>query len=469
MYDYGWSVATDASGNVLVTGSFQGTVDFDPGPATQNITAVAFLDFFVIKLDPLGNLIWIKTIGGSQSEVGVSMVTNSNNDILVVGEFAGTVDFDPNAGISNLTSNSSFSDMFILHLDANGNLIWAKSVGGTGADEARSIAIDNNNSFFILGNFQGTIDLDPGVGTTTKVSGGDYDVFIQKFDANGNLVWAEAYGGSNIDQGLALDIDGSGNVYSTGYFLGGLDLDPGSGSQNHTATGGSCNIFIQKLDSNGTFVWGKVIASSTGGEQARSIVASNAGDVYVTGYVGGTVDFDPGVGVYNLVSNPSWDIFILNLNSQGNFVWAESFGSIFTDYPRSITLDVDENILLSGEFQGTVDFDFGPNTFNLIANSYDYFLLKLKPSPLTTEITQSNLEQEISLYPNPSNGIVTIDLGNIYSNTSLEIRNIYGQLVSTKNVSNTNLIHIELNEAPGIYFITLNSDNKNAVLKVVKK
>jgi len=468
LFDYGWSVTTDQVGNVLVTGSFQGTVDFDPGPGTLNITAVSLLDMFIIKLDAMGNLIWIKTIGGPQSETGVSIATNSNDDILIVGEFADTVDFDPNAGVHNLTSNGPNTDVFILHLDSDGDLIWARSFGGTDTDEARTVVVDANDDLYLLGNYRGTIDLDPGIGTAINVSAGNTDVFVQKFDAGGNLIWGTSFGGTGLDQGLDLDLDHLGNVYTTGYFLETTDLDPGTSVQNHTATGGDCNIFIQKLDNSGQFVWGRVIASSTGGEQPRSIAVSNSGNVFVTGYVGGTVDFDPGNGVHEVVSNPSWDIFILNLDADGNFGWAESFGSVYPDHPRSITLDKDQNILLTGGFQDTVDFDYGPDAHELIAHSYDHFLLKLRPYSLTTDVLDSSTGNTIKLYPNPSDGRLTIDLGTPYSTVWAEVRNVQGQLVKTAQASGMDRFSIEMNDAPpGMYYLTLNTGNRTSVLQLI--
>jgi Beta-propeller repeat len=140
-----------------------------------------------------------------------------------------------------------------------------------------------------------------------------------------NFSWAKSIGGTGGDTGNSIAVDALGNVYTTGIFINTVDFDPGAGVFNLTSVGGS-NIFVSKLDASGNFVWAKSTGSGNG--ISNSIAVDASGSVYTTGSFNGTVDFDPGVGVFNLTSAGSdADIFVSKLDASGNFVWAKSVGA----------------------------------------------------------------------------------------------------------------------------------------------
>lgn len=403
--DFGWGITTDSEGNVLVCGDFQATVDFDPGPGVQNITSSGFQDGFVMKLNPAGDLIWVKTFDGADIEGSVNVAVDENDNVYVAGYYFSTVDFDPGAGVYPLTSAGG-QDTYLVKLNPAGDFVWGYSQGGGGQDGPRALVAKPGDGLFIIGYFSNTVDFDWGAGSSISTAQGMQDIFIEKIGFDGSFQWAKAFGGNSIDEGLSLDVDEQGNVYSTGYFLGTIDLDPGNGNLNFTATGGSSNIYLQKLDATGNLVWGKVIAGPGGGEQARWLKVSPEGEVYATGYAGETIDFDPGAGVYNLTSNGAYDIYLLKLDVLGDFAWAVNIGGTTYDYPRAVTLDSEESILLTGDFQETVDFDPGAGVSNLTATGLGYYTLKLKN-------TESGLEQlpgasEVVCFPNPSSGKISI-------------------------------------------------------------
>ena len=160
-FDEGHSIATDSMGNVYITGHYSGTVDFDPGPAVFNLTSYSmFMDLFIQKLDKNGNFIWAKSIGGNLNEVGHSIQADAVGNVYLTGSYSITVDFDPGPGIFNLTSKG-FTDVFVLKLDAEGDFVWAKSVGGTGIENSYSIALDALGSISLTGLFETTADFDP--------------------------------------------------------------------------------------------------------------------------------------------------------------------------------------------------------------------------------------------------------------------------------------------------------------------
>ncbi len=134
--EYGFSICSDASGNVYTTGHFDGTVDFDPGPGVVNLTSTGAADVFITKLNSAGNLVWVKSFGGvpANNDVGSSITTDASGNVYTTGYFYGTVDFDP--GASTFTLTSVAYDIFISKLDASGNFIWAKQMGGSDAESS---------------------------------------------------------------------------------------------------------------------------------------------------------------------------------------------------------------------------------------------------------------------------------------------------------------------------------------------
>ncbi|WP_193188552.1 hypothetical protein [Nisaea sediminum] len=259
------SINVDNAGNHYVSGSFIGTVDFDPGAGTTNLTSAGGgnPDIFIAKYDSSGALVWAKNVGGTTSDKALASALDSSGNSYVTGFFNGTVDFDPGAGISNLTS-SGLTDIFIAKYDSSGNFVWARSTGGTNDEQGVSIAVDGSGNSYATGKFAGTVDFDPGAGTTNLTSSGSDDIFITKYDGSGNFVWARSVGGTGSDLANSVKVDSSGNTYLTGYFQGTVDFDPGSGTKTLTSAGGA-DIFLLKLDSDGNFVSVSSQSSSSSG------------------------------------------------------------------------------------------------------------------------------------------------------------------------------------------------------------
>ncbi|MCU0436341.1 MAG: SBBP repeat-containing protein [Raineya sp.] len=376
--DAGNSIAVDASGNIYTTGYFQGTADFDPNTGVANLTSAGMFDIFISKLDISGNFVWAKRLGGSNDDNARSIVVDASGNVYTTGNFQGTVDFDPNAGVANLTS-TGLSDIFICKLDPSGNFVWAKNMGGGNSDGARSIAVDASGNIYTTGSFGGTADFDPNAGVANLTSAGGDDIFISKLDASGNFVWAKRLGAASGDVGNSIVVDASGNVYTTGNFQGTVDFDPNTGIVNLTSAGSS-DIFISKLDASGNFVWAKRLGAASG-DVGNSIVVDASGNVYTTGNFQGTVDFDPNTGIVNLTSAGSSDIFISKLDASGNFVWAKIIGTVAFDEGTSIIVDATNNVYTTGSFIGTVDFDPNAGIVNLTsAGSSDIFISKLDAS-----------------------------------------------------------------------------------------
>lgn len=323
------------------------------------------------------NYQWAKRIGGTQGELINASVVDAAGNMYSTGAFRGTVDFDPGAGVLNLTAIGTF-DIFVTKIDASGNFVWAKNMGRTGGvyETGYAIALDASGNVYVAGGYSGTVDFDPGSGVfnLTTAGGGQEDVFVLKLDNMGNFVWAKSVGGADgPDKASAITIDGSGNIIVGGTFNGTVDFDPGAGVANLAATGAGTQAFILKLDAAGNYVW-----AQTSGDFVSSVVVDGTGNIYAIGSFTGTVDFDAGTPVYNLTSNGSFDIFILKLSAAGSFSWAKGIGATGEDQGKCIRLDAGNNLIVTGYFNGTVDFDPGAGTSNLAAlGGTDAFLLKL--------------------------------------------------------------------------------------------
>ena len=378
-YNLSYSITTDATGNIYSTGSFSGTADFDPGIGTYDLTSFGGSDIFIAKMDSNGNLVWAKQLGGSDYEGGLHIVLDNSENIYLTGSFRGTIDFDPGINSYNLTSSGT-SDGFVSKLDASGNFVWAKQFGGTGSNViGSSLAVDSSGNVYSTGDFSGTVDFDPGIGVQNLTSFGSNDIFISKLDSFGNFVWAKRIGGIDTDRGTDIKVADSGsNIYYTGEFRGTVDFDPNGGVFNLTSSG-SRDIYISELDTSGNLVWAKKIGSS-GADRGHSAAIDNANNyLYITGEYSGTTDFNPSNGVYNLTAVGGQDCFITKFDMSGNFVWARSMGGPAPEEPgNSIQLDSNGDVIVSGWFWGTSDFDPGINTFNLTAfGQSDVFIAKL--------------------------------------------------------------------------------------------
>jgi hypothetical protein len=385
--DQGVDIFVDGSDNVYVTGSFEGTVDFDPGGGTTDLISGGAGDTFIVKLDSAGALLWARSVGGTGADEGLDVVVDGTGNVFTTGTFEVTVDFDPGAGTANLTSAGN-SDIFILKLDASGILVWARNQGGTGADVSTGIAVGASGDVFTTGNFSGTADFDPGGGVfnLTNLSG---SMFASKLDASGSLLWASAFGGAGTDQALSVALDMSDNAYVTGSFEGTADFDPGLGVTNLVSSGGT-DVFLLKLDTSGISLWARAMGG-TDADVSRDVFASPSGDVYATGVFEGTSTFDAGSGMAELISVGGTDVFVTKLTSSGDLDWAQALGGTDADEAQGIFVDALGNVYTAGSFEGTADFNPGAGTLELTsAGLTDAFVSRLNAGGFVTLLGDVN-------------------------------------------------------------------------------
>jgi hypothetical protein len=404
-----------SNGYVYTTGSFQYTVDFDPGPNTFNLTSqyAGSEDIFICKYDSLGNFVWAKRIGGNYSDGGLSITLDNQQNIVVTGVFTSTnpVDFDPGPGTFNLVALTGFSGRagFVLKLDNNGDFINAVQIytngqainGAVGWVNCTSVQIDVTGNIIVGGEFSNSIyntnvqliDFNPGT-ASALLDSDNGGFFVLKLTSDLNYVWAKNFCAGNLSFGIQpiadmidgkpeIATDSDGKIYFTSDFSSTSDFDPSAiGVANLTPTGGS---FVLKLSQSGNYNWVKQLEGTGGNSGAgiRDIKVDNNNDVILTGSFGGGVDFDPGTNslTYTAIGT---DGFVWKLNTFGALVFAKIFVSsdnFQRAQPFGLDLDNNSNIYLTGSYNqpgGSVDFDPGLGNFVFPNDMYQgSFLVKL--------------------------------------------------------------------------------------------
>ncbi|MBS1630342.1 MAG: T9SS type A sorting domain-containing protein [Bacteroidetes bacterium] len=324
----------------------------------------------------------------SGANSGQAVVLDGSGNIYVTGGFHGTVDFAPGSNTVNKTSAGG-TDIFIAKYSSAGVLQWADQIGGSGDDEAFSIALDGNGYVTVGGSFSGTVDFDPSSSTSNRTSNGAQDIWFGKYSmSTGALSWATSFGSSNTDDRVnALTCDGSGNVYIGGYIgTGTTDVDPGSGTYNVTnnSSYGAGNIFFGKYSSSGAFGWANEFPGCC--DWVNALTLDGSGNLCVSGlFQGGPVDFDPSSSTVNLYAYYYGDIWFGKYStSNGSYQWVKKLdGYNQSDAPFAMVVDASGNIIIAGEQggPGNEDFDPGSGTSNLYGNGiYNSFVAKYSSS-----------------------------------------------------------------------------------------
>ncbi len=380
-------ISLDDSGNIYITGTFSGTVDFDPGITVHNLTATGSNNLYILKLKASGDFGWVAHIqGGSSITLNASAITvDRGRNVYATGQFNGTVDFNPGPATFNLTSDGfySYSSIsYVLKMDSSGAFVWAKKIcSGARSCESKAITADQQGNVWVTGVFSGAnVDFDPGSGThylgTFPVS--QNDIYMVKLDSGGNFARARQIGGGeDEDEVTAIISDDAGNIYLTGQYFGAVDFNRGGSSHILSAPGGSVGMFIAKYDTAGVLNWARSFGEFRN-VQCWDIAVDGNQEVYATGDFRLTVDFDPGSGIYNLTerygnsTQLQRSIYVLKLDSAGNFGWAHQMENLSSNHDyglnsgRSINVDpAGRYVYTSGNYWTPADFDPGTDTFRL--------------------------------------------------------------------------------------------------------
>lgn len=366
----------DANGNCYVVGTFADTVDFDLGTGVSTLIADTAYPTFLAKYDANGNFVFVKQLPGLFRN---KLALDKTGNIWLTAVFEYTVDFDPGAGVANLTayqSSNSFqkSDVYIAKYDNNGNYLLAFSI----VDSSYSIRIedittDNNDNLYLTGDFRETVDFDPSA-SATKLTANDFngDVFIAKYSSAGNLSYAHhlvAIG--NSANAHKIRIDNSDNVYICGRFIDAIDLDPSTATYTLNTLGG-IDGFVAKYNSAGAFQFGGNFNGV-----CRAFDVEPNGDFYVGGTMPDSMDADWGTGTSMLYSMNNFDIWLAHYDNTGSFASANAFESNAIYHTYDFYINPNQEVLMSGYIRDTVDFDPGNSGGEFISNgNRDVFVSK---------------------------------------------------------------------------------------------
>ena len=354
--DYGSGIATDSGGNVYVIGTYRGTANFGSG---VSLTSTGSYDAFVAKYNTSGIVQWAKSIGGTFTDVGWGIATDSGGNVYVTGEYYSTTTVSLGNGLELPASTGT--DAFVAKYNTSGTVQWATSIVGTSVDQGKGIATDSGGNVYVTGSYQGTVT----IGSITLTSVGSNDAFVAKYNTSGTVQWAKSIGGSITDVGYGIATDSDGNVYVTGSYAGTVTFASGT---TLTSTG-SYDAFVAKYNTSGIVQWAKSIGG-TSLDQGNGIATDSGGNVYVTGYYIGAVT----IGSITLTGASGTDAFVAKYNTSGIVQWAKSIGGTVADQGRGIATDSAGNVYVTGYYGGTITFGSGVSLTSV--GSDDAFVAK---------------------------------------------------------------------------------------------
>lgn len=365
------AIAVDKNGNIIITGTFEGTVDFDPSANISNLTSVGGADIFIAKYTKNNSLVWAYQIGNTgTSEVWDLKIDNSNN-ILLGGNFSNTCDFDLKTSTSNLISYGA-TDGFIAKYDENATLIFAKQIGGGDIDRVNRIAVNEFNEIAIAGYFKDSAYISPGsIALKVHAPGNDIDGFLSYLDSNGNIKWGLNIGATGNDQCVGVGFVNRDPVI-TGYTQYSVNLNPLGITPVLFNFGSDAGAFINRYKSaDGTLIWGNGNTSSGNPLAAFDLEADKNGNIYVTGYKNGLSYFN---GIQTSINYGSSDAFLLKLDSNGNQVFNHIIGANAADAGWSISLSpTHDTVAVSGQYYGVGKFNPANQSQTLNSNLKDGF------------------------------------------------------------------------------------------------
>ena len=403
------SVATDANGNVFCAGWYYDT-DITFGSTTLNYSYDG--DMFLVKYDASGNALWARKSGGQGFPDPHGIAVDASGSVYITGVFDGTA---MTIGTSTLVNaDSAFTDMFIAKFDSSGNFLWAKSAGGSLREFSESVTVDYAGNVYVSGSFESaTLSFD--AVTLTNIYSGSEDIFIVKYDANGNVLWAKSGGGANQEWSTCVTTDPFGNVLMAGPYNSDTLFFDGSYILNPFSFMGYEEMFIIKFDSSGILSWIKQITGNNYFNELYGLSADAFGNFFVIGTsTGDTVIFDsitatnPAAGYYDMV--------LAKYNPAGNVQWAKIVGGYGIEYGYGVVADASGNAYVTGHFDSdTIYFD--GTTYVVVNQNYvsDMFTVKYDGAGNVNWAKSTAGIYQPSTYGFPLQSIASDASGNIFT------------------------------------------------------
>ncbi|MDO8999224.1 MAG: T9SS type A sorting domain-containing protein [Bacteroidota bacterium] len=409
--DAGRAICTDPSGNVIVAGGF-----FAPSIqiGTVTINSLGGGDIYLAKFDPIGNVIWVQTIGGTGLDVVGGVCTSTNGDIYISGSYD-----SPNLTVSsyNLSQASTIGnmDIFVAKYNTNGAVLWALKYGTTGNERATGINYSNSLGNVLLTGYYSSPTFTIGAYPMTNSSAsGSNDCFVAKFNPTfGTPTGAFSLGGANAnDYGYSIRSDASN------FYLGG-SFSPITGNVSSIGTAvtsyGSQDVFIAKYTNANAFQWVRTGgSSSTSADYFTGMAIDASSNIYLSGNYYGLPLV---IGTATLANSGTNDGFIAKYNSSGTFQWANKVGGPASDLANDVAVDANNNAYLTGSFAGTL---VTVGSFSLVnttpGTNQDIFVVKYNSTGTPQWVSSAT-----SIGGETAYGIATDALANVYITGSYNI------------------------------------------------
>lgn len=456
-------VATDASGNIFITGYFSYNVTI--GPNTY-FNAGGNGDSFIAKYSPTGTLIWSRVLSGTGNEF-VSGIKTLGNDIYICGSYSQAF---THGAVSLAAPAGGYDDAFVMKLDVQGNGIWGLKGGGSGNFDDRALCLSvSSNAIYWAGFCTSTAVIG---GVTLPQAGSLADIFVSKVDASGVQSWVKRYGGNFGQQVNSISQDPWGNPICTGNFYATCNFGVGlSITENYAMfPAGNGDGFVTKLNgSDGTCAWVRQIKCINGdnNEVSNGIVTDPGGSSYVTGHFNATTTFATNSSQTgtNLVATNGRDAFVAKYSQTGSLLWVQKIGGTSNDQGRAVVYDANGICTVAGNFGGTITLGAAsPITASPGASS----IFIAKYDGLSAGIDDLSNSLEFHAYPNPAENFINVTMDTQSQIEAIEIYNVTGARVyETKAIGTKNEVKVDVtNLSSGIYFLQVTSGENKGVKKI---
>jgi hypothetical protein len=438
-----YSVTTDKTGNVYITGTFDKTINFGSNTLIQPYTNN---DVFLVKYDPLGNVVWAKQsiCRNSAFGTGYSVATDKMNNIILTGGFTDSITF----GSHKLGCNNY--NVFIAKFDSNGNTLWASAPTNKSSfiTTAYSVAVDSAGSAYITGTFDDTLHF----GIITLKANGNHEYFLVKYDSSGNVKWAQQSTNSSEARGNAVTMDAAGYLYTTGYYNGSSVFGP-----FHLPASASNDIFLAKYNASGSIIWIKNASNSSG--TGFALTTDKNYNAYLSGAANSNIIFGNDTFKISTGTDP---LILAKFDSSGNCLCGSIIASGGDDFSGIVTDLTGNYVYLGGDLEDTVTFGadkIGPAAYT---GTEWMFLAKWQPCSSNNEGVNNVISSKSSvvLFPNPNNGQFTLEVKRevpiaigIRTKSAVEVYNMLGQIIYSTSLSiNNSTFNINLGSQPnGVY------------------
>ena len=319
----------------------------------KNLLVLAAAILVLINIATAQDFDWAVMAGGEGSDQAYAIATDHFGNSYVTGWFSESAHFD-----DIILTSEGGKDIFLAKYNENGEILWAKRAWGEASNTPAGITIGGEGFPVITGWFAETIHFDE----TVLESNGSYDMFVARYNSEGDVIWAKGAGGEGDDYGNRLTSNHQGDIIVAGSFRYTMLL-----GEISITSEGNRDIFISSYASNGDFQWAKK-AGGEGEDRAYGIISNNEGTIYFTGVFNGKAFF----GDHELMSNSFLSTFIAKMDASGNFLWVEKGNGGANDYARGfgIGMDGEGNIYGNGTFSGKLLF--GDGVVEATGGEYDF-------------------------------------------------------------------------------------------------